>query len=95
MAPRARAKAPQDDGCGGEVQAAELDTQSFEYQRVMDARRRRVAALAQIREQHAKTTPPLPLWLSLLLIALMMWGGELLAEHLWGLEAVHVPAMRV
>ena len=64
----------------------ELDPQSAEYQRAMAHRRRRAAVLAQLREQHAKTTPPLPLWLSFVLVALMVWGFERFAERLWGLE---------
>ena len=95
MPPRQRAAAPADDPCGGEVHATELDTQSAEFQRAMAARRRRAAAVAHLREQHAKQTPPLPIWLSLLLIAAMVWGFERMADRLWGLEEKLIPAARV
>ena len=95
MAPRKRAPPPPDDGCGGEVHAEELDTQSAEFQRAMEHRRRRAAAVAMLREQHAKTTPPLPIWLSLLLIVGMIYLGERLAEHMWGMEEKIIPAVRV
>ena len=71
--------------------AQELDPQSAEYQRAMAHRRRRAAVLAQLRAQHAKTTPPLPLWLSVALIVLLVWGCERFAERLWGLEDKLLP----
>ena len=77
------------------MHATELDPQSVEFQRAMAHRRRRAATLALLREQHAKTTPPLPIWLSLLIIAVMVWGGERLAERLWGMEEKLIPAVRV
>lgn len=93
--PRQRAPAPADDACGGEVLPQELDAQSAEFQRAMAHRRRRAATLAHIRAEHAKQTPPLPLWLSLLLIAAMVWGGERLAQRLWGIEETVVHTVAV
>ena len=98
MAPKKRERAPlppPDDPCGGEVLAQELDPQSAEYQRAMAHRRRRAAGLAQLRAQHAKTTPPLPLWLSVALIVLLVWGCERFAERLWGLEDKLLPVVPV
>lgn len=96
MPPKKRAPPPSaEDPCGGEVLPQELDAQSAEYQRAMAHRRRRAAVLAQLREQHAKTTPPLPLWLSLLLVVLLVWGCERFAERLWGLEEALLPVVPV
>jgi hypothetical protein len=42
--------------------------------------------LAQLQASHAQRSRPLPLWLSLLVIAFIVWGMEALSQRLWGLE---------
>ena len=77
----------------GAVHGEELDTQSADVQRVLAIRRRRAAVLEQLKRQHAARTQPLPLWLSVGLIVLLMWLADRFSDKLWGLEHVTVPVV--
>jgi hypothetical protein len=72
------------------VSAAELDEQSADVQRVLAIRRRRATVLAQLQASHAQRSRPLPLWLSLIVIAFILWGMEALSQRLWGLEDTQI-----
>ena len=84
-----RAAAASDADAG--ISAAELDAQSAELQRVLARRRHRAAVLDGLRAQHAANAQPLPLWLSLCLVALLLFGVDYVSQRLWGLEEVVVP----
>jgi hypothetical protein len=82
---------PQPLGADDGVTAEELDAQSADVQRVLAIRRRRAAVLAQLQASHAQRSRPLPLWLSFLVIAFIVWAMEALSQRLWGLENKEVP----
>ena len=74
-----------------DVDATELDAQSAEVQRVLAIRRRRAEVLKALQAQHAARPRPLPLWLSLGLIALLVWFMDAFSQRMWGLEDHIVP----
>jgi hypothetical protein len=86
---RARRKAtPHAHADAPELNAEQSDALQ---QRVVAMRRRRAALLEALKAQHAARPKPLPLWLSLGVIAFLVWGIDFLSQRVWGLENVVVP----